>query len=227
MKLNQKFIQEKSLLLIFIGLILVYFSKPAFPSETSLLSEKDLSQVIENIKKREQNLKTFTAKFVQTKKTFLLREPIESEGLIYFERPDKVLFKVKHPSPMIVLIKKGQMQIYYPDFSKFEKRDIEGAGEIIKKYFGIGQSLEALKKEFQLKIISATDRYDLQLIPKKAAIAKRIDVIEITVNAKTWLLERIHFKESKGDYTTIRLHFTSINQPLSPGIFSIPLPSLN
>ncbi len=117
-------IRKRNLLLIFIGLILVYFSKPAFPSETILLSEKDLNQVLENIKKREQNLKTFTAKFVQTKKTFLLREPIESEGLIYFERPDKVLFKVKHPSPMIVLFKKGQMQIYYSDFSKFEKRDI-------------------------------------------------------------------------------------------------------
>lgn len=206
------------------GLIMACLSGPVFASENNCHSEKDINCVIENIRNREQDLETFSATFVQTKKTYLLREPLQSEGLIYFDRAGSISIKVNQPTSMSILIKNEQMQIYYADSSRFEKRDIGNPVEFIRKHLGIGAPIDALKKQYEFQMISETNGVLLRLKPKQKALANRIDVIEMTIDPKTWLPERIHLVGAKGDYTTMTLCFTSINEPLHPGIFSIRLP---
>lgn len=222
----RKFLFKKYIVPISLGLSLFLYPYQVFPSETDLQSEPELSWVMENIKEKEKGLKTFTAKFVQTKKTYLLQEPLHSEGVIYFDRTGKVLLRVISPSPLIVLLKDNMLLVYYPDLSKTEERYLGRTDDILKKYFSIGQSIEELKKQYAIQLVSKThsDGYRLKLIPKMKAITKYIKTIEVLVSPKHWLPERIHFKEVKGDSTSLRLEFTSINEPLPPGIFTIDVP---
>ncbi len=171
-------------------------------------------------------MKTFIAKFRQTKKTYLLHEPLHSEGLIYFDFSGALLMKVTSPSPFLILLKNNTLLIYYPEISKAEKRYIGNAKNILKRYFGIGQPFEALKKQYKIQLSTQvkSNGYYLKMIPQKKAVAKHIDSIEVLVNPETWLPERISFTEVKGDQTFLWLQFISINQPLPIGIFSIALP---
>lgn len=198
----------------------------AFSFENNPKPDQELNRVIKNIKEKEKNLKTFTAKFRQTRKTHLLREPLYSEGMIYFDSSGKLLMKVTSPSPLLILFKKNTLIIYYPEISKAEKRYIGNTENIIKKYFGIGQTGEALKKQYEIKLSTnqESDGYYLNMLPKQNAVSKHIERIEVLVNSETWLPERIFLKEVKGDQSALWLQFDSINQPLPPGIFSIPLP---
>jgi outer membrane lipoprotein-sorting protein len=197
-----------------------------FPSETEPQPETELSWVMKNIKEKEKNLKTFIARFVQTKKTYLLREPLHSEGIIYFDSSGKMLLKVISPSPLITLFKDSRLFIYYPDISKTEERYLGRTDTIFTKYFGMGQSFEELKKQYAIQLVSKThsDSYHLKLIPKTKPIKKYIDSIEVVVSPKHWLPNHIHFKETKGDYTSLTLHFISINEPLPQGIFQVDFP---
>jgi outer membrane lipoprotein-sorting protein len=221
----RKSLFKKYIVPISLGLSLFLYHYPVFPSETDLQSESELSWVIKNIKEREKGLKTFTANFAQTKKTYLLQEPLHSEGLIYFDSAGTMLLQLTSPSPLKVLLKDNMLFIYYPDLSKAEEKYL-GSDNILKKYFGIGQSIEELEKQYEIQLVSKThsDGYHLKLIPRMKAIHRYIHSIEVVVSSKNWLPERIHFNEVKGDYTSIRLQFTSINEPLPPGIFTIDLP---
>ena len=214
---------RKHIVLVFSGLSLLLHPYSVFPSETDRQSESELSWVIRNIKEKEKTIKTFTAKFVQTKKTYLLREPLHSEGLIYFDCTGKMLLEVTSPSPLKLLFKNNLIVIYDPDLSKAKERRLGKRGNILKKYFGVGQSVKELKKRYEIQLISKTHSggYQLRLIPKIKAIARHIDTIEVVVNPKDWLPERIHFKEVKGDHTSLWLQFASINEPLPRGIFTI------
>lgn len=211
---------------IFIGVSLFLTPYQVFPSEADLGSESELSWVMKKIKERERGLKTFTARFVQTKKTYLLKEPLRSEGVVYFDRTGKILLRVMSPSPLIVLLKDNMLLIYYPDLSKTEERYLGRTDDILKKYFGIGQSIGEVRKQYAIGLVSKThsDAYRLRLIPKMEAITKYIETIEVLVSARNWLPERIHFREVEGDNTTLTLQFTSINEPLPPGIFTIDIP---
>ncbi|MFH1992110.1 MAG: outer membrane lipoprotein carrier protein LolA [Pseudomonadota bacterium] len=207
-------------------LYLLLLCGQVFASEKQSEPESELSRVLECIKKKEKTLKTFTATFRQIKKTYLLNEPLTSEGLIYFDSSGKLLMKVTSPSPLLILFKNSSLLVYYPEIAKAEKRYIGNAESIFKEYFGIAQPVEALKQQYDIQLSSEThsDGYVLKMIPKIKDIAKHIDRIEVFVNPETWLPERIFFTEVKGDRTELWLQFTAVNQPLPPGIFSIILP---
>lgn len=218
MKKNLKYIVP-----IFLSICLSLCPSSVVSSDTDLESASELSRVIKKIKEKEKTLQTFTARFVQTKRTYLLQEPLHSEGLIYFDSKGKMLWKVTTPSPLEVLLKDNLLIIHYPDLSESKERRLGRTDKILKKYFGIGQSIEELKKQYEIQLMPAADsqHYHLKLIPKRKAIAKHIDTIEVVVDSQDWLPERVHFKEVKGDYTSLMLQFTSVNEPLPPDIFTI------
>jgi len=219
-------LMKKYMVPLSLCLILFLYPCAVSPSETESQSETELSWVIKNIKEKEKNLRTFTAKFSQTKKTKLLREPLYSEGIIYFDSSGKMLLKVISPSPLITLLKDSMLLTYYPDVAKTEERYLGSTDTILKKYFGIGQSIEELRKQYAIQLVSKTHSksYHLKLIPKMKPIKKHIDSIEVEVSPEHWLPNHIHFKESKGDYTSLTLHFISINEPLPQGIFQVDFP---
>lgn len=222
----RKFLMKKYIVPISLCLSLFLYPYAVSPSETEPQSETELSWVIKNIKEKEKTLKTFTAKFSQTKKTSLLREPLHSEGIIYFDSSGKMLLKVISPSPLITLLKDSMLLTYYPDASKTEERYLGRTDTILKKYFGIGQSIEELRKQYAIHLVSKThsESYHLIFIPKMEPIKKYIDSIEVIVSPKNWLPNHIHFKETRGDYTSLKLHFISINEPLPQGIFQVDFP---
>ena len=217
----------RSIVLAVISISLSLFPILSARSETD--PESELNRVIENIKQREKTLRTFSAKFAQVKQTYLLHEPLHSEGLVYFDASGKMLWKVTSPSPMEVLLRDNLLFLYYPDLAKVEEKRLGTSDNLFKKYFGIGQPIEVLKEQYDIQLIPETrsGNYHLKLTPKQKAMAKHIDSIEVLVNSEDWLPEQIHFKEVKGDHTSLWLQFTSVNTPLPPGIFSIGYPQVD
>jgi len=205
MSKNQKYVP-----LMLLGLYLFLCPSTVVPSETETQTKTELGWVIEKIKDKESTLKTFSAKFVQTARTCLLNEPLHSEGLVYFDSAGKMLWKVTSPSPSMVLLKNGLLLVCDPDLSKCEKKRLPKTNNILRKYFGIGQSTEELKKHYEIQLVPKTgsQSYHLKLIPKRKAIAKHIDTIEVVVGPKQWLPEWIHIKEANGDQTSVSLQFT-------------------
>jgi len=222
----KQYVLKRYVIPICLSMILVLFPCQVFPSKSDLRSESDLSWAMKRIKGRERSLRTFTARFVQLKKTCLLKEPLRSEGVIYFDRTGKMLLRIISPSPLIVLLKANTLLTFYPDLSKTEEIYLGSTHDIFKEYFGIGQSIEELQRQYTIQLVSKIDSdvFRLKLIPKMKTITKYIETIEIVVSSKDWLPEQIHFKEVKGDNTSISLQFTSINEPLPSGIFTIDVP---
>ena len=206
---------------LFLFLSLFLLSYRVSSSETDKDEGSELNWVLKNIKQTQLKLNTFSAKMVQIRKTQLLKRPLQSEGLIYFESEGKMLFKVTSPAPLLVLFKDGMVLIHYPDISKVEQSYI--GRNILKEFFGIGQSIEELGKYYSIQLGSKTssDSYQLKLVPKRERMRKYFDSIEVQVNPNLWLPERIYYREKNGDWTSIHLEFTSINEPLPQNVFSM------
>lgn len=197
---------------------------PSFSSETDNRSGSDLEEVIKNIQIKEKSLQTFVAKFVQVKQSRLLKKPLYSEGLIYFDRAGKMLWKTIKPSPFVVLIINDSLYLDYPDMGKTQKRNVGRSARLLKEYFGLGQSIEALRQLYEMDLSHGKNPnvVSLRLVPKRKVISKRIEAIEVVINTKNWLPEQVCFKEAKGDYTSLKLYFTLANADLPEGTFSLP-----
>ena len=220
----RKITVEQFTVFVFLWLGLCQYLYPALASETEVGTESQLNWVLNNIKQTELKLDTFSARMVQIRKTQLLKSPLQSEGLIYFDSEGKMLFKVTSPSPLLVLFKDGLVLINYPDLSKVEK--IYMGRNIFKEFFGIGQSIEGLERQYSIRLVSKTpsNSYHLRLVPKRETMRRYFDSIEVMVNPNHWLPERIHCRERDGDWTSIHLEFISINEPLPSNVFNMHFP---
>jgi outer membrane lipoprotein-sorting protein len=219
----------KNRFIIKLVMIIVFSFMSQYPqvvlsSGTVHQSESELKWLLGQMKEREKTLTSLAANFMQTKKTRLLREPLQSKGQIYYDSTGKMLFEVTSPSSVMILIRNGRILTYYPDLSRAEERYL--GNNFIRKYFGIGMSIDELRKQYKIEIVSKIpgDGYRLKLTPVTESIAKRIDTIEIETKPTQWLPEYIFFKEKGGDSTTIHLEFTSINKTLPENIFTITIP---
>jgi len=219
---RSKFIRY--LLFIILAFGLFVWPCPSFSAETNCNLDPELEWILRKIQSKENSLETFVAKFVQIKKTRLLRQPLRSDGLIYFDRAGKMLWKVTKPSPFVVLIIDDLLYLDYPDLDKTQKRNVARSAKLLKKYFGFGQSTEELRLLYEMDHSHGKnpDTVSLRLVPKRKAISKRIESIEVVINTRNWLPEQVRFNEAKGDYTSLNFYFTLTNADLPEGTFSLP-----
>lgn len=188
--------------------------------------ESELARVLKNIKETEKTLRTFSATFIQVKTSPLLRETLNSEGLIYFDVRGKMLIQVTLPSPLMFLLTQNTIIVQYPGSSGVEKNVFGNVDNLLQDYLGVGESVEALKKKYDIRLNgkAPSGGYLLTMIPKIKTTLRHIESIDVVVSPKNWLPEQIHFKEKQGGEASIRLHFISINEPLPRDIFAIELP---
>jgi len=215
----------RSITKLVIFIVFCFMSQyPQVVLSSDINQQSELKWLLEQMKERETTLTSLVADFIQTKKTRLLREPLQSKGQIYYDSTGKMLVKVTSPSSAMVLIRDSLVLTYYPDLSRVEKRYL--GNNIIRKYLGIGMSIDELRKLYRIKIVSKIpgNGYRVKLTPVTETIMKRIETIEIETKPTQWLPEYIFFKEKGGDSTAIRLQFTSVNKPLPESIFTITIP---
>lgn len=209
-----------------VGIVLA----PLLPTVTSGHSDSgpdtQLEAVLAAVKERERSLRTFTARFTQTRKTRLLKEPLISTGLIYFDAAGKLLLKVTQPAPFLVLFKDNFLTLYDPEAKEVQERYL-GPGDLFKRYFGLGGSVEDLRGQYAITLVSDAhpDGILLRLEPRKGRLAGRVSSIDTAVRPNDWIPVWISIREAEGDETAIRLDYTSFNEPLPPGVFDLPLPA--
>jgi outer membrane lipoprotein-sorting protein len=198
----------------------------AYAQTADVRAASELDRVIAKIQHKQAALKTFTATFEQTRTSDLLREPLHSEGVVYFDGGGRILMKVTSPSPLIVLLEKNRQVIYYPDLSRIEQKVFVQTSDIFKRYIGLGSSVETLKTRFAIEPVagaSATDYY-FKMVPRQPDLAKQIAQIDVVVDPELCLPKQIDLTGTRGDHTSIRMRYTAVNETLPPDVFAIKLP---
>jgi outer membrane lipoprotein carrier protein len=182
-----------------------------------------LDRILLNIKDREQRLKTFTASFKQTQKNALLKDPLISEGMMFYDQSGKILMKIIRPEAFVLLINDRSVILEDPVSNTFKQKTLPGRNTFIKRYLGTGQSLEALKDTYDIRISRAcTDRdCQLEIAPKKRSRNMPFQSIRLTVGTRMWLPQVIFLEEPNGDTTMIEITYHTINDPLPADTFRI------
>ena len=194
----------------------------ALAADTPRLDDFTL-EIAAKIKARERTLKTFEARFDQIQKSQLFENIVHSRGIIRYDADGRLLFQVTEPTPYAVVFDRDWVYILDPSQNRIKKRHVGRNGNIIKKFFGVGQPLEDLTRRFDVKATSNAPLpgVTLAMRPREARLAERISLISADVDDKTWLPVEIFIQQAHGDWTRMHLDFTAVNRPLPPDAFDI------
>lgn len=160
--------------------------------------------------------------FHQEKNLSMLSEKIDSEGLFYFKKHNKVRMEYTQPYKYLLVINGDKILI-----QDQQKRKVYSAGD--NKLFKVinqvvvdcvqGRALDS--KDFQTKIYESDKSYCLDLVPQAKEMRKLFATIRIFIGKDDFAIDQLDLKESMGDNTVITFVHKQLNTPIGDEVFSV------
>jgi outer membrane lipoprotein carrier protein len=194
-------------------------------SVTNAAPTYTLPEILQHMEETQKKVDSFRARFLQTKTIYLLEGAVKSEGELYFQRPGRLYWETKDPNRLVVVMNDNTLWLYYPDLKAADKLDITLLRGLINKYVGLGQSLEALKAQYDIKLAEVGPQVIiLDLFPKTPRLRAQIKRLRLWVNTKNWFPQEVENVEANGDRTHIVFSSFDLNITIPAGRFTFTPP---
>jgi outer membrane lipoprotein carrier protein len=147
----------------------------AIGAKAEPLSPADVKSLLERIREKRAAAPSMQADFQEQRKVHLLDEPINSDGKIWFQAPNKFRVERKGNAPSITVSDGQQLWIYYPKFKSAEHYSLAKRSPLDAAISAIttALNLENVEHTFHIAGNKAEKGYDLELTPRNPSM-KRI-----------------------------------------------------
>lgn len=181
---------------------------------------------LEKLSGKMKDVRTLTAKVVQSRKTELLDKPIVSSGTMAYRRtPARLVFQLSEPRRAEIHLDQGSYQVYRPDEKRLERIDFAGEDVTSKILMVFEPKAEEIGKAFAVKGGESKDgAIEVRLESSNEQLRKRMKKIALTVAEADGALRRIAYTDSEGDEIQFDLSDVVINPELPGGIFELKTP---
>ena len=190
--------------------------------QTKLTAEQQ-KQIIEKIDQTASAMKGMQCNFVQTKRMKLLSKEMQSKGVMYFKRPNKLRWQYTAPYDYTFILNGDKVQI---KSSKSTKNiDVQG-NKMFRQITNIilnsvtGGSLKS-SSDFTVEVYKKDNTYFAKLYPKKKELKQLYQVIEIYFDSALTMVNSVRMVEKTGDETRVNLINTKLNIAVDEKMFAV------
>lgn len=202
-------------------LLAMMFSWPLL-GQTKLTAEQQ-KQIIAKIDQTASAMKGMQCDFVQTKRMKLLSKEMQSKGIMYFKRPNKLRWQYIAPYDYTFILNGDKVQI---KSSKSTKNiDVQG-NKMFRQITNIilnsvtGGSLKS-SSDFTVEVYKKDNTYFAKLFPKKKELKQLYQVIEIYFDSALTMVNSVRMVEKTGDETRVNLINTKLNIAVDEKMFAV------
>jgi outer membrane lipoprotein-sorting protein len=199
------------------------------PKPNSLETSITLQMLLKHIEAKARSLKNLSGRFQQSKATRLLATPMESEGVFYWQPPDRFRWEVGRPTPFILVAEGDTVLVHYVDLDRAHLYRHPSGDRLLGQIIGTAGDTDQFQRTYSMEItagLEAADRHwvQLQLEPRTSRQARTLKRIEVLIDPATWLPQKVMITEVSGDRTSIRLHGLTQNADIAESLFSVRPP---
>jgi len=165
--------------------------------------------ILEKLQRGMASLHSVYFEFIQERHLSLFTEPMQSEGVMLIEKPDRIRWETTAPYQSILLGDRKSV-------AQFERTD----GEWKKLHLGFPQMLQRVMEQmtlmYQGKLDALTSDYTISvvsdsgativLVPKDATVRSVLAAVEMKMTPGFTAVREIVMKEPGGDSTRIIMH---------------------
>lgn len=190
-----------------------------FAQNTELTGEKRTA-VVSAIEKAHKQMTSLSATFTQEKSSSMFTEKVIQKGKIFYKLPRQLRWEYTTPKSMAIIFNNGKVLL------KNEKGTTNNPNKMLSEMGNmimntINGNLLQDNTNFQTKYYknSKTGDYVVVLTPLNKRIKAYYKDITITLNAKTYLADKVVMNEVNGDSTAILFADKKTNGTLSDSLF--------
>lgn len=190
-----------------------------FAQNTELTGEKRTA-VVSAIEKAHKQMTSLSATFTQEKSSSMFTEKVIQKGKIFYKSPRQLRWEYTTPKSMAIIFSNGKVLL------KTDKGTTANPNKMLSEMGNmimntINGNLLQDNTNFQTKYYknSKTGDYVVVLTPLNKRIKAYYKDITITLNAKTYLADKVVMNEVNGDSTAILFADKKTNGTLSDSLF--------
>ena len=171
---------------------------------------------------------SFATRFTQRKHLAMLDVALESEGMIFFQRPGSVRYEILAPVRSLMIYDGKKVRCYAYSEEKWKLLNNPAATAIGQVLRQIGRwiqgDFDADRKMFDITVVpSESAGGTIVLTPHSEALSEYIKRIEITVEKTSdYRVTQVLIRESDVDTTDMRFRQELHNPSIPEGAFSSP-----
>ena len=203
-------------------ILLTCLSALSVMGQTKLTSEQE-KQVLAKMDQSSNALRSLQCDFVQSKRMKILSKEMQSKGILYFKKPDKIRWQYTSPYDYTFIMNGDKVQIKSAKTTK--SIDIQGnkifrqiTTIILNTVTGGGIMNSA---DFNVELYKSGDIYFAKMQPKKKEVKQVYSSIEVYFNSALTMVDTIKMIEKSGEYTVVKLVTPKINAAINESVFKV------
>ncbi len=207
---------------ILLSCLLVFLS-PCLPmmGQTKLTAEQQ-KQIVEKIDKASSAMKTMQCDFTQTKRMKMLSKDMQSKGVMYFKRPDKLHWQYTSPYDYTFIMNGDKVQI--KSMKSTKNIDVQ-QNKMFRQITNIilssitGGTLRT-SADFTVELWQQDKSYFVKLYPKKKELKQLYQYLEIWFDPALTKVSTVKMMEKTGDMTIVNLLNTKYGVTINEKMFA-------
>lgn len=207
---------------ILLSCLLVFLS-PCLPmmGQTKLTAEQQ-KQIVEKIDKASSAMKTMQCDFTQTKRMKMLSKDMQSKGVMYFKRPDKLRWQYTSPYDYTFIMNGDKVQI--KSMKSTKNIDVQ-QNKMFRQITNIilssitGGTLRT-SADFTVELWQRDKSYFVKLYPKKKELKQLYQYLEIWFDPALTKVSTVKMMEKTGDMTIVNLLNTKYGVTINEKMFA-------
>ena len=160
------------------------------------VSESELKTLLAAIR---QNRST-QADFQEQRVIRLMKNPVMSSGIVWFQAPNKFRREVKGSSPSVTVSDGRDLWIYYPNFKSAERYALGKGSPLDATVAAINSALnlENIESSFNVSATKDGTGHELALLPRTASMKRVFQKLDLRIN-REFRVERTDMLLPNGD----------------------------
>jgi outer membrane lipoprotein-sorting protein len=191
------FIMTKILLILLTGFV-------AVAVHAAPLTQDEINDLVQRLEAVYQNRTSLEANFREERHMSILKEPVVSQGRIWFTPPDKIRREITGSSPSTTVIDGRKMTIYYPNLKTAEQYDLEKRPIIRESLQALtaGLNFQRVADYYNIEGSKEDKTYTVTLTPKTPSIRRLVKSLTLTMESDLTPV-KVDFQSPRGERVLI------------------------
>jgi outer membrane lipoprotein carrier protein len=182
--------------------------------------------LLNKLEEKNADVDTIIGQFDQVMQSTLFLEEIQSQGKLYFQKPEKFRCDYLPPNESQNWIVGNTAWLYVPEIKQVEKYQFSSEADSVERLnrmlLGFGVSTADVLDVYHVTIVkdeSSKDVTALQFTPLRKEATVEFNKVIIWINEKHLLPEKIVIHEESGDQKVINMKQIRLNRRIPEKIF--------
>jgi chaperone LolA len=194
-------------------------------AQAESLAPNEVKALLERIREKRASAPQVQADFQEQKDVHLMKQPINSSGKVWFQKPNKFRREVKGNSPSVTVSDGQQLWIYYP---KFQSAEHYSLGKHSPLDAGIealtaALNLENVENNYHISANKLENGFELQLAPRNPSLKRLLKTFNIQMNPDLQV-QRTEMIQPNGDHI-VTVYSNESRATIEPSNFEFTPPS--